>query len=1446
MKKILAFLLVLVLAAGLLAVPASAEDEKTIDYKVGYSKVDVNPYWSFWVAAGGSIPKDLENYITDQNGNKIGADHILPLPMGGYGGNIHRLSRPELVDDNGSGLHADGEVYLTNNRYTADFAKEMLGEGTDAYKAYEAEGFGQNDGDGIYATCVSIRQNSSADPLLIFSVDFIGMANSLCGQAKSVIIRELKAKGVNITPDRILINATHTHGSVSLDEDFEDEDTYKIKLWGYDDDIDADKQESLLVSFSGKDLNSYLSAYKKYVYTQMAEAAVKAVTESTTNGEVAMHKGTVDVSDATGYQLNGVRHVKARKEILLDGEKTTVEYVTGSSFNVFKGDDEFATVSPSDDSMHVIQFSFPDAEPVLMVNWRAHTTWNNKMGTKAHNNLSADHVAALRYQLEQWGYRPILNYGASGNLGTSTTGATNNIGTSTSKYTTIMPGTRYGYELALAAGLLTKEIQDEENRAALESNRLMMQEKKVAAEKAVSDAEDAISKAEQRINVYNILGRDTSQLEAEKAAAEAKKAIYEVEVTYWQSAYDRANKLLTEEPAYNVTKCTPGIIRLKTTWYDVKAQTSSDSEYQAGLYHNAKAKYEENGKESNDGGLKLEESGYPFLVKAGTHSVDIPNSDGTTTKKEYTLTEPVVLASQYHAKSLINRHGTVNKKRISLCAFTLGDQVAFATVPFEASDRYSTEAALTTAHLYNDWEILENKEAGKWGVPIVMSLTNGSEGYFPNKLAYEYEGVVDGKDVDLQQYFIDGRTKTVDDPSADARFVNGSYEALGAYAAPGEGEEVVKELRTLLNSLEDGQASNLRKGYCQACKETVTWLPLGNDIAEDYGNNLATDHYYLAEDFENYYGQLVVREEEKVCVELNGKTYHTDMNTGVSRGFLVYGTLNLQDSAAGGEIKGEGVSGKEGGTVYVADGGIFNLYSGTVTSAGGTSSTGGAIYVSKNGIFNMYGGTITGGRASQGGNVYVHGEKQEDQTLSRGEFHMYGGAITDGVATNFGGNVQVQAGIFNMYGGTITGGTATNGGNVLSSSSNPGKGIVRFAGGYIDGGTHLMGDLILGGEASGIEKRVTNLKLATKVYTLTLDGTFTGKVNVTFSSSTTDGATHYGKQDEHYAPNVNGGKVGAAAAGASISSEAYIQVGSRYAAVNGTELLLNGAAPNFAKLLQNGQYTYYNNIATAVQQQTSEEYPLVLINNVDSMTLTKDLHLDLNGFDVTSVITNSHKLICKDAATDDYSSPDAGSYGTVPASANPQAQTGYWAETMDGKVSFHRYALKIDKVGLRPGDTGIYYESFIAGDEIVASHVREYGIAMSVYEAATQQDIFLDGDCKTHVWRSGRTWKTGANGVGLTGVMVRQIMKPDLTTARNNERANIPIYGLVYMILEDGTWVTGEPYAMSLQYLSEYMNDEHAQMTDADIENFKVMYDAYTDEMTTWDIPNLKTRMGVN
>jgi hypothetical protein len=117
--------------------------------------------------------------------------------------------------------------------------------------------------------------------------------------------------------------------------------------------------------------------------------------------------------------------------------------------------------------------------------------------------------------------------------------------------------------------------------------------------------------------------------------------------------------------------------------------------------------------------------------------------------------------------------------------------------------------------------------------------------------------------------------------------------------------------------------------------------------------------------------------------------------------------------------------GGKGGGVYVADGGIFNMYNGVI-SENKASSYGGGVYVEAGGIFNMYNGIISGNKAcSRGGGVFVEGIGYEECCPAK--FIMKGGTITDNHAGESGGGVYVDgdngsSGIFCKKEGTVING----------------------------------------------------------------------------------------------------------------------------------------------------------------------------------------------------------------------------------------------------------------------------------------------------------------------------------------------------------------------------------------------------------------------------------------
>ena len=194
---------------------------------------------------------------------------------------------------------------------------------------------------------------------------------------------------------------------------------------------------------------------------------------------------------------------------------------------------------------------------------------------------------------------------------------------------------------------------------------------------------------------------------------------------------------------------------------------------------------------------------------------------------------------------------------------------------------------------------------------------------------------------------------------------------------------------------------------------------------------LPAGNYYLQDDITVEYA-IAISGDVTIC--LNSKTIQS---TGGDAVFRVTGSgkLTLTDcNGNAGKVKStrEG----SGSGVKVENGGIFNMYGGTI-SGNTTTQQGGGVYVyGGNSKFNMYGGTITDNTATKGGGVYVSG----------GTFTMNGEAtsVSNNTATNDKktgtGGVYVVDGTFTMNGGTISGNTAdlTDGGvGVYTTTASP-------------------------------------------------------------------------------------------------------------------------------------------------------------------------------------------------------------------------------------------------------------------------------------------------------------------------------------------------------------------------------------------------------------------------
>ncbi len=293
------------------------------------------------------------------------------------------------------------------------------------------------------------------------------------------------------------------------------------------------------------------------------------------------------------------------------------------------------------------------------------------------------------------------------------------------------------------------------------------------------------------------------------------------------------------------------------------------------------------------------------------------------------------------------------------------------------------------------------------------------------------------------------------------------------------------------------------------------------------------------------------------------------------------------------------------------------------------------------------------------------------------------------------------------------------------------------------------------------------------------------------------------------------------------------------------EILRDGrviaVAKDAAALLcrQDGSVESFRDFTGAAEAFSADDEKILLLGDVaQRISLSKDLRVDLNGYHITGEICGDGTLYCMDSATADYTIED-GICGSVTAAENVQPVTVGMAGSEDtylmidqqGKLSFHCVTVKIQSMSLRPEEAGVYFTGDFAGDALVQQQVDRFGVMVSVEEDPVQTDnavcrtVFLSDDF---------------NGAA-TSSLVYGIMRNDLPTEENRERAATAVFARPYVRLADGKELIGDCVSRSLQQQMELACE---QWNTFGIRQKQVLWDFYhtykTEMYSSWNVTKMK------
>ena len=255
----------------------------------------------------------------------------------------------------------------------------------------------------------------------------------------------------------------------------------------------------------------------------------------------------------------------------------------------------------------------------------------------------------------------------------------------------------------------------------------------------------------------------------------------------------------------------------------------------------------------------------------------------------------------------------------------------------------------------------------------------------------------------------------------------------------------------------------------------------------------------------------------------------------------------------------------------------------------------------------------------------------------------------------------------------------------------------------------------------------------------------------------------------------------------------------------------------------------YSSLQAAVDDYTSGV--IVLQKDAQGVDIPLNVHLNTNGHDVAGVtVADGATLYVSDSRTDDYTVAD-GIYGTVTGiSGNVQAAEGYVAINEEGAVSYHKADLTLTSMTLRPTVAGVYYNSTFAADEVVAARVETYGVALSVVEAPTAEN--LDTLC-------GYSTIYGFENGEKSGTLLTGIMTEGNTDFANGRNAAMEIYGSAY-IQVDGQYVFGACASRSLQEQVELIDTVFDTLNATQQAAILALYTSYASVVSQWNVPNMK------
>ena len=251
----------------------------------------------------------------------------------------------------------------------------------------------------------------------------------------------------------------------------------------------------------------------------------------------------------------------------------------------------------------------------------------------------------------------------------------------------------------------------------------------------------------------------------------------------------------------------------------------------------------------------------------------------------------------------------------------------------------------------------------------------------------------------------------------------------------------------------------------------------------------------------------------------------------------------------------------------------------------------------------------------------------------------------------------------------------------------------------------------------------------------------------------------------------------------------------------------------------------YATVAEAVAAANGETVTL-LADSAETVTVSGDLYLDLNGHTLAGLTITDGTLYGMDTTTDDYVSDEG--YGKISALSGDyaeyhQTQVGgnpqrYLAVAEEDGVSFHRFYLGITHNSLQPAASGVGYKALFCGDAAVKAQLDA--------DQAFGYTLHLEG------YPSISRWKSAEDFAAQKSLSLR-VNNYDV-----DNFSQVALYAAVQMKLADGTQISSAEQSATLKQMVETVNADVAAYSTAQIDALSAWIKT-SDTMLGWSVANI-------